>query len=246
MSDDAVVVGRHAVKALLKDRPEQVRQLLLAADDSKNELAELARNQGIKTHRVSREKLQALAQGANHQGVAAILAAGEYSSLDDIINNAKSAGQQALVLVIDHIEDPHNLGAIIRTAVAVGAQGLVIAKDRACQLSPAVSKAAAGTLHLLPICRVVNLSQALDRLQEEAGLWSVAATMGSHPAPWQQDLRRPLALIIGNEHKGVGQRLLKNSDMLVSLPLSNEVESLNASVAAGVLLYEIQRQRMCA
>ncbi len=241
-----VVVGRHAVAAILQSQPDQISELFLASDENvlmTQRLAESARSHGIKVQRVPKVKLNALAKGAVHQGVAAILSAASYASLEDIIAACRAAGDKALVLVASHMEDPHNLGALVRSAAAAGAQGVIIAKDRACQLTPAVSKAAAGTLSLIPVCRVVNLTQAVERLKDEAGLWSLSADMGSHPAPWELDLKRPLALIIGGEHKGVGNRLLQHSDMTTSLPLAPGVQSLNASVAAGVMLFEIVRQR---
>lgn len=244
-----LVVGRHAVSALLQHQPEQIREIIIASDENvlvTQRLLQAAKSRGIKVSRVPKAKLDSLVKGTPHQGVAAILASASYAQLEDIIAACKEAGTQALVLVANHIQDPHNLGALIRSAAAVGAQGVVIAKDRACQLTPLVAKAAAGALALMPVCRVVNIAQAIARLQQEAGLWSLAADAGSHPAPWQLDLNRPLALIIGGEHKGVGSRLLDNSDMLTSLPLHPQVESLNASVAAGVLLFEITRQRNIA
>ena len=241
-----IIVGRQAVSTLLANQPELVSELLLASDENvlvTQRLAEMAKKHDIKMRRVPKAQMEIFAKGAVHQGVAAILASSSYHTLEEVIAAAHAAGPNALILVADHIQDPHNLGALIRTAVAAGAQGVVIPKDRACQLTPAVSKAAAGTMNMVPICRVTNLSQALRQLREEVDIWSLAADTSGSPPPWELDLKRPLALIVGNEHQGVGQRLLDNCDMKTSLPLNGQVESLNASVAAGIVLFEIVRQR---
>jgi 23S rRNA (guanosine2251-2'-O)-methyltransferase len=241
-----MVVGRHAVSSLLAHQWQMIDELMLVNDDASpafQALLDSAFKNKVKIRRVPRSYLDSIAGSAVHQGVAVCLIAEQYSPLEDIIGAARAAGPHALVLIADHVQDPHNLGAIMRSAAAAGAQGVVIAKDRACQLTPAVSKAAAGALGLIRLCRVSNLAYALERLRDEAGLWSLAATPGQYPPPWEQDLGRPLALIIGGEHQGVSHRLLQLSDMKTSLPLAGEMESLNASVAAGALLFEIIRQQ---
>jgi 23S rRNA (guanosine2251-2'-O)-methyltransferase len=241
-----IVVGRRPVEALLQTNPELVGELLLANDESAlliRRFINLARQHSIKVQRVPKAQLVFLAKGAVHQGVAAVLASATYSNFDDVVDAARQAGSNALVLIADHIQDPHNLGALIRSAAAAGAQGVVIAKDRACQLTPSVFKASAGALPRIKVSRVVNLTQAMERLKTEAGLWSLAAAAHGHPAPWDLDLRRPLALVTGGEHKGVGELLFEHCDMAATIPLHEDVESLNASVAAGVLLFEIKRQR---
>ncbi len=240
-----MIVGRHAVAEALNSTPQLAQELLLAASERSPALGRLedqARQTGIKVRRVERSRLDALAGGAAHQGVALVLGGAPYAGLEDIVESARRAGDRALVVLADHIQDPHNLGALVRSAAAAGAQGVVIPRDRACPLTPAAAKAAAGGLGLVPVCRVTNLTDALERLKQ-AGLWALAAMTGGAPPPWELDLDRPLALVVGSEHKGVGQRLLKACDMSASLPLARGVESLNASVAAGVLLFEIVRQR---
>lgn len=244
-SDTSYIVGRHAVAEALARRPKEAQELLLAGGGrapSIKRILEAARAAGVKVRRVDSASLNALSQGAVHQGVALSLAASSYADLGQVIDAARAAGQRGLVVLVDHVQDPHNLGAIIRSAAAAGAQGLVIPKDRACPLTPAVAKAAAGALSLLPVARVTNLNRALDELKE-AGLWALAAATRQAPPPWELDLNLPLALILGGEHKGIGQRLLGAADLQASLPLAPGVESLNASVAAGVLLFEIARQR---
>ncbi|MCF8031738.1 MAG: 23S rRNA (guanosine(2251)-2'-O)-methyltransferase RlmB [Desulfarculaceae bacterium] len=239
------IVGRHAVAAALAERPEAATELLLATGDKAaalNKLAKAAQAVGLKVKRVPRSRLEELAQGSAHQGAALVLAAHAYADLDAIIAAARTAGDKALVVIADHIQDPHNLGAILRSAAGAGAQGVVIPKDRACPLTPAAAKAAAGAASFLPVARVTNLTRAAQELKE-AGLWLLAAATRDAPPPWEHDLKRPLALVVGGEHKGVGTRLLGECDMQASLPLHRTVESLNASVAAGVLLFEIVRQR---
>ena len=244
--EDAVV-GRHAVAEVLGRQPARARELLLARGGQAGgkalaSIISLARAAGVKQRQVERAQLDQLAGGASHQGVALLLAPQAYAPLEDLLAAARAAGPGALLVACDHIQDPHNLGAIIRSAAGAGAQGIIIPKDRACPLTPAVAKAAAGAAALLPICRVTNLATALGQLKKD-GLWLLAAATRQAPPPWELDLRLPLVLIVGGEHKGVGPGLLGLCDLTCSLPLAGGLESLNASVAAGVLLFEIMRQR---
>lgn len=247
--DGSLVVGRHAVAQALATNPQQAQELLLAGGGGSSramaKVIQTAKAAGAKVRRVDRTVLDQLAGQANHQGVALKLASGGYADLEDIVEAAQAAGNRALVVLCDHLQDPHNLGAVIRSAAAAGAQGVVAPKDRACGLTPATAKAAAGGLEVIPVARVTNLSSALARLQE-AGLWGLAAaTTGALP-PWELDLDMPLVLVVGGEHKGIGQRLLSACEMSASIPLNPAMESLNASVAAGILLFEILRQRTVA
>lgn len=240
-----LVVGRHAVAESLARHPERASELLYSGASragNLQEVLEMARAAGVKLRRVERSRLDQMAQGAGHQGVALLLAEAGYADLAEVLERAAEAGEAALLVMADHIQDPHNLGALARSALAAGAQGLVIPKDRACPLSPAVAKAAAGALERLPVARVTNLSAAAQEIKE-AGLWLLGAATRQGQPPWELDLNLPLCLVVGGEHKGLGQRLAGACDMLASLPLSPGVESLNASVAAGVLLFEIVRQR---
>jgi 23S rRNA (guanosine2251-2'-O)-methyltransferase len=239
------IVGRHAVAEALQQNAAQAQELLISSGEKSGairKLLEAARSAGVKVRRVDSRLLDELSQGAAHQGVGLQMAAGGYAELEEIIASAQAAAKAGLVVLADHIQDPHNLGAVIRSAAAAGAQGLVIPKDRACGLTPVVAKAAAGALSRLPVARVVNLTNALEEMKA-AGLWALAAATHGAPAPWELDLNMPLVLVLGGEHKGVGDRLLKACDLRASLPLMGGVESLNASVAAGVLLFEIVRQR---
>ncbi|WP_197282127.1 23S rRNA (guanosine(2251)-2'-O)-methyltransferase RlmB [Dethiosulfatarculus sandiegensis] len=240
-----LIVGRRAVVEALERDSSRAGELLLEAglkSPALGRIMDLARKNAVKVRKVERRKLDELAQGASHQGVGLYLTQEEYTPFEDLLDELARTGNKALVVVADHLEDPHNLGAVIRSAAAVGAQGVIIPKDRACALTPAVAKAAAGGLSRLAVSRVTNLTQALQGLKK-AGLWALAlATRGAEP-PWNLDLNMPLALVVGSEHKGVGDRLLKECDLLTTLPLAPAVESLNASVAAGVVLFEVVRQR---
>lgn len=242
-----IVVGRHAVAEALAARPERAQELLLAGGRSGalERILAAAKAAGVRVRKVERSRLDALAGGAGHQGVALVLGGGSYADIEQVVEAATRAGGRALVVIADHLQDPHNLGAVIRSAAAAGAQGVVLPKDRACPLTPAVAKAAAGGLEALAVARVTNLTQALARLQE-AGLWGLAAAAHGAPPPWELDLNVPLVLVVGSEHKGVGERLSKACELSCSLPLPGAVESLNASVAAGALLMEIVRQRSLA
>lgn len=243
-----VVVGRHAVAEALQNAPKRAQELLLASTSGGAALArilDMARAAGVKVRRVERRDLEDLAGGAAHQGLGLRLAAAEYVDFSQVLQAARQAGPAGLLLMADHIQDPHNLGALARSAAAAGAQGLVVPKNRACPFTPAVAKAAAGALERLPVCRVTNLTNSLEECKE-VGLWSLAATTQGHSAPWELSLNLPLVLVVGGEHKGVGARLMGACDLLTSLPLALGVESLNASVAAGILLFEIVRQRHAA
>ena len=243
--DNDIVIGRRAVSEALENAPSRAGELLLAKGEKSpaiKRILDLAKAGGVKVRSLERARLDALSGRANHQGVALRLAGYSYAPMSQVIMAARQAGNHALVVLADHIQDPHNLGAIMRSAAAAGAQGLIIPKDRACPLTPAAAKAAAGAALRLPVCRVANLSRALAELKE-AGLWALAAATRDARPPWELDLNMPLALIVGGEHKGVGPGILKACELKATLPLAEGSESLNASVAAGVLLFEIVRQR---
>ncbi len=206
-------------------------------------LLERARARSIPCELVPRERLDRLVRGGVHQGV--VLQVGEYTyaPLEELIERAKRAGPSGLLLVLDGLEDPHNLGALARSALAFGAQGLVIPKDRSAAVTPVAQKASAGALSHLPVARVTNLARAIDQLREEAGLWIAGADMAGAKAPSEVDLTLPLALIVGSEGHGIRRLLLERCDFTLAIPMAGPVESLNASVAGGLLLYEVARQR---
>ena len=192
---------------------------------------------------VARERLDQMSVTGKHQGVIAFAAAYEYAEVEDILNAARKKGEPPFIFLLDGIEDPHNLGAIIRTANLAGAHGVIIPKHRAAGLTQTVVKTSAGAINYMPVAKVTNLANTIEDLKRE-GLWFVCADMGGE-LMYRLDLRGPIGLVIGNEGSGVGKLVREKCDMAASIPMKGDIDSLNASVAAGVLAYEIVRQRLC-
>ena len=192
---------------------------------------------------VARERLDQMSVTGKHQGVIAFAAAYEYAEVEDILNAARKKGEPPFIFLLDGIEDPHNLGAIIRTANLAGAHGVIIPKHRAAGLTQTVAKTSAGAINYTPVAKVTNLANTIEDLKRE-GLWFVCADMGGE-LMYRLDLRGPIGLVIGNEGSGVGKLVREKCDMAASIPMKGDIDSLNASVAAGVLAYEIVRQRLC-
>ncbi|MCM1102529.1 MAG: 23S rRNA (guanosine(2251)-2'-O)-methyltransferase RlmB [Clostridium sp.] len=191
---------------------------------------------------VTKERLDQLSETGKHQGVIAVAAAYKYAEVEDILAKAKEKGEPPFIFLLDNIEDPHNLGAIIRTANLAGAHGVIIPKNRAVGLTATVARTSAGALNYTPVARVTNLAKTIEELKKE-GLWFVCADMGGE-LMYRQDLTGPIGLVIGNEGEGVGRLVKEKCDFLTAIPMKGDIDSLNASVAAGVLAYEIVRQRM--
>ncbi|MCU6763567.1 Putative TrmH family tRNA/rRNA methyltransferase [uncultured Roseburia sp.] len=191
---------------------------------------------------VSRERLDQLSETRKHQGVIAKAAAYEYALVDDMLKMAEEKGEPPFLILLDGIEDPHNLGAIIRTANLAGAHGVIIPKRRAAGLTAVVAKTSAGALNYTPVAKVTNLTATMKELKEK-GLWFVCADMNGE-VMYSQNLTGPIGLVIGNEGEGVSKLVKENCDFITSVPMRGEIDSLNASVAAGVLAYEIVRQRL--
>lgn len=190
---------------------------------------------------VSKERLEQMSETNRHQGVIAQVASYQYTSVEDILNSAKEKGEDPFLILLDNIEDPHNLGAIIRTANLAGAHGVIIPKRRAVGLTAVVARTSAGALNYTPVAKVTNLSQTIEQLKKE-GLWFVCADMGGS-SMYQLDLKGPIGLVIGNEGEGVSCLIKEKCDFNASIPMKGDIDSLNASVAAGVLAFEILRQR---
>lgn len=191
---------------------------------------------------VAKERLDQMSTTGHHQGVIAHAAAYEYAQVEDILNAAKEKGEAPFVFILDGIEDPHNLGAIIRTANLAGAHGVIIPKRRAVGLTATVSKTSAGALNYTPVAKVTNIATTIEDLKKE-GLWFVCADMDGETM-YNLDLKGPIGLVIGNEGEGVSRLVKEKCDFVASIPMKGDIDSLNASVAAGVLAYEIVRQRM--
>ena len=190
---------------------------------------------------VQKERLDQLSETGHHQGVIAIAASYEYATVEDILEKASEKGEAPFIFVLDNIEDPHNLGAMIRTANLAGAHGVIIPKRRAVGLTPTVARTSAGAINYTPVAKVTNLKQTMEQLKKE-GMWFVCADMDGTPY-YQMDLKGPMGLVIGNEGEGVSRLIKETCDFVASIPMKGDIDSLNASVAAGVLAFEIARQR---
>lgn len=238
-----VIVGRNPVTEALRSGRE-IDKLLVAhgaAEGSVKAIIAKCRDRGILVKEVSPQKLDFMSGGASHQGVALIVAAHKYCSVDDILQYAEEKGESPFVIICDGIEDPHNLGAIIRTAEACGVHGIIIPQRRSASLNAVVAKSAAGALEYMRVARVTNLSSEIDRLKEK-GMWIYAADMDGDG--WcSTDMKGSCGLVIGSEGRGVSRLVKDKCDKTVSLPMLGNINSLNASVAAGILMYEIVRQR---
>ncbi len=211
-------------------------------DGPLNTISREARKKDTIVQYVSKERLDQMSRTGKHQGVIAMAAAYEYAAVEDILQAAKDKGEPPFIIILDNIEDPHNLGAIIRTANLSGAHGIIIPKRRAVGLTAAVARTSAGAIHYTPVAKVTNISSTIEELKKE-GLWFVCADMDGE-IMYQLDLKGPIGLVIGNEGEGVSRLVKEKCDFTAAIPMKGDIDSLNASVAAGVLAYEIVRQRM--
>lgn len=238
-----LIIGRNAVSEAIKSG-RAIDTLFVAKGEKNGSLGKIiamCRENDVVIKEVDRKKLDYMCQGSTHQGVAAFTAAHEYSSVEDILNAAKEKGESPFIIICDEIEDPHNLGAIIRTAEAAGAHGIIIPKRHNATLSYVVGKASAGAIEYVPVARVSNLAAEIEELKK-LGIWIYAADMDGQ-AWCDVDYSGGVGLIVGSEGNGVGKLLKQKSDVIVSLPMKGKINSLNASVAAGILMYEVSRQR---
>lgn len=242
-----IVYGANPVRELLMARAASVQVVYLAAGDTGPALRELVRmckDRQVGFEERERHELDALAGAeARHQGAVAIAGELEYADLDQLLDDLDEAGKTPLLVVLDGVQDPRNLGAIVRSAHGLGAHGIVVAKDRAAPVTAVAVKASAGATELTPIARVTNIVRALETMKER-GIWTVGAVVGGGAvAPAAVDLRGPIALVLGAEAKGLRPLVLRACDHRVEIPMAGKVGSLNVSVAAGILLYEAVRQR---
>lgn len=243
-TNDNLIIGRNAVIELLKSGRE-VENVLVAKGEregSINRIIAMCRENKIVVKTVDRKKLDFMCAGGKHQGVAANVPAHSYSSVDDILEYAKSKGEAPFIIICDEIEDSHNLGAIIRTAEACGAHGIIIPKRRSVGLNFIVAKTSCGALEYVKVARVGNLVSVIEELKKQ-NIWVYCADMDGQP--WcKTDFSGGCALVVGNEGSGVGRLIKEKCDVTVSLPMCGKVNSLNASVAAGIIMYEVARQRL--
>ena len=241
---DGLIEGRNAVIEALRSGAA-IDKIYIArgeTDATLGHIASTARNKGIVVTEADRRKLDGMSRTKSHQGVIAVAAVREYASVDDILNAAREKGEPPLIVVCDELSDPHNLGAVIRTAECAGAHGVVIPKRRSAGLTAIVAKTSAGAVSYLPVARVPNLTALLKELKE-AGLWVFGADAAGRTSLYEADLKGPAAIVIGSEGDGMGRLVRENCDFIVSIPMRGKINSLNASAAAAVLLYEAVRQR---
>lgn len=239
-----LVAGRNAVMEVLKGN-RSVNRLLVAngsSEGSMREIIALAKEKGINIQFYDRSKLDAMAPGIRHQGVLAQVPPVQYAELEDILQIARDRNEPPFIVLLDELEDPHNLGAILRTADAAGVHGVLIPKHRSCPLSATVAKTSAGAVEHVPVARIGNMVQTIKKLKKE-GLWVAAADMDGTDY-YDTDLTGSLLLVIGSEGQGVGRLIKEQCDFVVRIPMVGKINSLNASVAGSILMYEAMKQRI--
>lgn len=242
--EEFVIEGRNAVIEAFRAGKTVDKLFVLehCKEGSMNTVLREAKKHDTIINYVKKERLDQMSETGKHQGVIAYIAAFEYATVDDILKKAEDKGEPPFVVILDDIEDPHNLGAIIRTANLAGAHGVIIPKHRAAGLTATAVKASAGAVSYTPVAKVTNISKKIEELKDK-GLWFVCADMGG-TTMYDLDLKGPIGLVVGNEGKGVSRLVKEKCDFIASIPMFGDIDSLNASVATGVLAYEIVRQRM--
>ena len=242
--NEDILLGRNAVREAIKSG-RSINRILISEGShggSISEIINLAKERHLVLQSISTDKLDMLCGGQRHQGIAAYAAPVDYVELDDILNLAKDRGEDPFLILLDELEDPHNLGAILRTADAVGAHGILIPKHRSCPLSSVVAKTSAGAVEYVPVARIGNVSQTLENLKKQ-GLWVAGADMDGTENYYEANLTGPIVLVIGSEGHGVSRLTKEACDFIVKIPMRGKVNSLNASNAAAILAYEILKQR---
>ncbi len=240
---DDLIIGRNAIREALKSgRPAEC--LMLQRGERKGSVSPIVAQcieMKIPVKEVDGKKLDFMCGHSNHQGVILIAAAKEYSTLEDIFTNAEEKGEAPFIIICDGLEDPHNLGAVIRSAEAAGAHGVVIPSRRSTGLGYTVGKSSAGALEYMPVARVTNINSAIEEVKKR-GLWVYAADMDGKPY-YETDMSGAVAIIVGSEGRGVGRLVKENADVVVSIPMKGQINSLNASVAASILMFEVAKTR---
>ncbi len=242
---DDQIEGRNSVLELLESGKD-VNKIFVTRGEkhgSINKILGIAKERKIIVVEKDKKQMDEMAQEENYQGVIAIVPPFEYVEISDILQVAKERNEDPFVIVLDGIEDPHNLGSIIRTAETAGVHGVIIPKRRAASVNSTVNKASAGAVEHMKIARVTNISDAIEELKQ-AGLWVCGTAVDTNKYYYNQDLTGPLAIVIGNEGKGIGEKVKKNCDFLVKIPMKGKIQSLNASVSTGIVVYESVKQRI--
>lgn len=242
--NDGVIEGRNAVIEALRAGVTIDKIFIMKGetDATLGHIASSAREKGIVVVDADRRKLDGMSRTHSHQGVIALAAVREYASVDDILNAAREKGEAPLIVVCDELSDPHNLGAVIRTAECAGAHGVIIPKRRSAGLTAIVAKTSAGAVAHMPVARVPNIPTLLKELKQQ-GVWVFGTAADGNTTLYQADLKGPAAIVIGSEGDGMGRLVAENCDFKVSIPMKGQINSLNASAAAAILLYEAVRQR---
>lgn len=245
MDEKEIVYGKNPVEGLLETNPKRVNKIYLAKgvkfDHKVKNIISIARQNRIAVQDIPREKMDKLAEGV-HQGIAASVSPVEYTELDDLLEKIKEK-TDALVIILDKVEDPHNLGSIIRTAAAAGADGIIIPKRRSTQITPTVEKSSAGTVEKIDIVQVNNLNETIETLKENS-FWVFGAEGTADTYYFNQKYDMKCALVLGGENQGISTLVKKNCDVLVKIPMAENINSLNVANAASILIYEVVRQRI--
>jgi len=241
--DEDILFGRNCVKEALKSG-RTIDNIMIVRGNKNGSLGEIitmAKEKGIPVKEVDGKKLDFLCKGAVHQGIVATAACKQYATVEDIFRSAEEKGENPFIIILDEIEDPHNLGAIIRTAECTGVHGIIIPKRRSVGLSYVVGKSSAGAVEYVNVARVTNLSATINELKKK-GVWVFGADMNGEPSE-HFDLKGSIAIVVGNEGKGIGKLVKSQCDGIISLPMKGKINSLNASVACGVIMYDVLKQR---
>ncbi|OGI31447.1 MAG: 23S rRNA (guanosine(2251)-2'-O)-methyltransferase RlmB [Candidatus Melainabacteria bacterium RIFOXYA12_FULL_32_12] len=246
MEKNEIVYGRNSVEALLETSKRRVNKLYLAKgikfDSKMRKIIDLAKNNSIPVQEVPREKLNLIAEGS-HQGIAASVSPIAYMEFDDLLNNLKNV-KNSLVIILDGVEDPHNFGSIVRTAVAAGADGIIIPKRRSTPVTSTVEKASAGTVEKIPIVQVTNIVNAIEKLKEN-NFWIFGAESTGEKYYFEADYNLNCTLVVGGEGQGISTLVKKHCDILIKIPMPGKINSLNVANATSIIIYEILRQRLC-
>lgn len=239
-----LIIGRNAVmEAIVAERT--IDKLYVAKGDMQGSIKKIigmANDLGIIVQFVPRNKLDTMSENEQHQGVIAQVAAYKYSTMEDVFAKAEASGEPPFIVILDEIEDPHNLGAIIRTAECAGVHGIIISKRRAVGITAVVAKTSAGAIEHIPVVKVTNISNAIEDLKEK-GLWIYGADMDGENFHYEQKMTGPIGLVVGSEGRGISKIVKSKCDFIVKVPMKGQVNSLNASVASAVMIYEVVRQR---
>jgi len=241
--DEQYICGRNPVLEVLKTDKEVDKLYILKGElqGSINKIIGIAKDRNIIMQQVDKNKLDFLSDGNIHQGVVALVTSYEYSTIDEILNKAKEKNQPPFIIILDELEDPHNLGSIIRTAECAGVHGIIIPKRRSAQVNQTVYKSSAGAVEHMLVAKITNITNTIEELKDK-GLWIYGADIDGKEYHFNTSLKGPIAIVIGNEGKGLSRLVKEKCDVLVKIPMQGQISSLNASNAAAILIYEVVRQ----